>query len=82
VEPRSSEGRQQGTAGRVAYVRPVAGVSPAPLVVPSTSALAGAAGFLNFSQVRERAAGSRCRHNRVNCHACRLRQGEILENFE
>jgi len=27
---------------------------------------------------RAAAAGSRCRHNRVNCHACRLRQGEKL----
>src|SRR5215831_10990374 len=28
VEPRSSEGRQQGTAGRVAYVRPVRALVP------------------------------------------------------
>src|SRR5215471_19351178 len=50
VEPRSSEGRQQGTAGRVAYVRPVAGVSPAPLAVPSASRFtASAAGFLNLA---------------------------------
>jgi len=53
VEPRSSQGRQQGTAGRVAYVRPVADVSRA-FGGTLGLALAGTAGFLNFSQVRER----------------------------